>query len=76
MVSKLYLDVSVSPLDLLMEPDNDHIEEGGKVSVICKAQEAKPPAFIYWNSDPKIEQLEEEETVLKTNKTFTTISKV
>ena len=38
--------------------------------------QAKPKALIYWQSDPKFEQFEENEEVIQTNKTFTTISKV
>ena len=38
--------------------------------------QAKPRALIYWQSDPKFEELEEKEEVIQTNKTFTTISKV
>ena len=75
-MSRLRVDILVSPFSLVMEPDNNHIEEGGKISVTCTASQAKPAAFIYWNSDPKFEQLEEQEQVVESGNTFTTISKV
>lgn len=37
LVSRLYLDVSVAPLDLKLKPENNHIEEGGRVSLSCTA---------------------------------------
>ena len=37
--------------------------------------QARPPALVYWNSDPKLE-LEEEQGVTPTGLTFTTTSKV
>ena len=37
--------------------------------------QAKPPALVYWNSDPKLE-LEETKVVVSTGSTFTTVSKV
>ena len=37
LISRMYLDVLVSPFTLAMEPDNNHIEEGGRISVTCIA---------------------------------------
>ena len=34
---RVYLDVNVSPSAVTMSPENNHIEEGGKISVTCTA---------------------------------------
>ena len=44
---------------------------------MCWVVQGRPAAYIYWNSDPQIPGLEEDnETVIQTNLTFTTISTV
>ena len=40
--TRVTLDVNVIPSQLIMNPENNHIEEGGKVSVTCKATQVKP----------------------------------
>ena len=36
-MSRVFLDVNVSPASLSMSPEKNHIEEGGRVSVTCTA---------------------------------------
>ena len=36
-MSRVFLDVNVSPASLTMSPEKNHIEEGGRVSVSCTA---------------------------------------
>ena len=42
LTTRLQLDVDVAPLELFMEPENNHIEEGGRVSVSCTATQVWP----------------------------------
>ena len=39
--TRLQLDVDVAPLKVWMEPENNHIEEGGRVSVSCTATQVR-----------------------------------
>ena len=45
-MSRLHLDVNVSPLKVSMAPENNHIEEGGKISVTCTATDVSFEVFF------------------------------
>ena len=39
---------------LYREAKQADVPEGGRLSVTCIASGAKPQAYIYWNSEPKL----------------------
>ena len=50
--------------------------KGGKVSVTCVAQGAKPAAYIYWNSEPELDLNDIHEEVSERGDTFQTLNRL
>lgn len=61
--------MEVSPNSLVMISNHNSTEntvyEGKNVTVTCIASGAKPPAYIYWNSDPELLQEDTHEDVTR-----------
>ena len=53
-MSRVFLDVNVSPASLTMSPEKNHIEEGGRVSVSCTAVGVSIENEFYYHSGLEI----------------------
>jgi hypothetical protein len=51
------MEVSPSTLSMIGSHNSSDVFEGKNVTVTCVATGAKPPAYIYWNSDPELFQV-------------------
>ena len=58
-IQSVHIDMEVSPNSLSMfgSHNSSDVFEGKNVTVTCVATGAKPPAYIYWNSDPELFQV-------------------
>ncbi len=58
-VHSVHIDMEVSPstLSMIGSHNSSDVFEGKNVTVTCVATGAKPPAYIYWNSDPELFQV-------------------
>ncbi len=60
---KIHIDMEVSPTRLIMERPHDRdagqadVPEGGRLTATCIASGSKPPAYIYWNSEPHLDMV-------------------
>jgi hypothetical protein len=52
------------------------VAEGARVTVQCVAAGARPPAYIYWNSEPELDLNDSREEIVRTATTFTTVNQV
>ena len=70
MTHSVHVDMEVSPNSLVMIGSNNNatdntVYEGKNVTVTCIASGAKPPAYIYWNSDPELSQEDTHEDITR-----------
>ena len=81
-VHSVHVDMEVAPNSLVMIGNyntSEHtVYEGKNVTVTCIASGAKPPAYIYWNSDPELFQDDTHEEITRevNGVTFKTVNRL
>ncbi|XP_023321779.1 nectin-4 [Eurytemora carolleeae] len=76
-LASVQLNVEIPPLDLVLQPVHQHVDEGGRITLTCTAVQGRPAPYVYWNSEPEIKELKDaKERKQKTNHTYSTTSTV
>ena len=77
MVRAVDLDLDLAPASLDLRASSSAVDEGGRLTLTCVARGAKPPAYVYWNSEPAMDLADATEEVTQApDGTFETLNQL